>query len=75
MIVRRSRAEEAHGRNKFQFYTAEMNRQVNERLKTETSLRRALERNEFEHYYQPRFNVTSGALVGWVNLRAMRRAI
>src|SRR6266852_1434977 len=52
------------GRNNFQFYTAEMNRQVNERLQTETSLRRALERNEFELYYQPRINVSSGALVG-----------
>ncbi len=52
------------GRNNFQFYTAEMNRQVNERLQTETSLRRALERNEFELYYQPRINVRSGALVG-----------
>jgi diguanylate cyclase (GGDEF)-like protein len=52
------------GRNNFQFYTAEMNRQVSERLKTETSLRRALERNELELYYQPRFNVGSGALVG-----------
>src|SRR5690349_2578803 len=52
------------GRNNFQFYTAEMNRQVNERLKMETSLRRALERKEFEVYYQPRINVESGALVG-----------
>jgi diguanylate cyclase (GGDEF)-like protein len=52
------------GRNNFQFYTAEMNRQVNERLKMETSLRRALERDEFEVYYQPRIEVRSGALVG-----------
>jgi diguanylate cyclase (GGDEF)-like protein len=51
------------GRNNFQFYTTEMNRQVNERLQTETSLRRALERDEFELYYQPRINVRSGALV------------
>ncbi|HKC53535.1 MAG TPA: bifunctional diguanylate cyclase/phosphodiesterase, partial [Burkholderiales bacterium] len=51
------------GRNNVQFYTAEMNRQVNERLQTETSLRRALERDEFELYYQPRINVRSGALV------------
>ena len=52
------------GRNNFQFYTAEMNRQVNERLKMEASLRRALERNELEVYYQPRIDVASGALVG-----------
>ena len=52
------------GRNNFQFYTAEMNRQVNERLKLESSLRRALERNEFELYYQPRIHVGDGALVG-----------
>src|SRR5712664_2681485 len=52
------------GRNNFQFYTAEMNRQVNERLKTETSLRRALERDEFELYYQTRVNIGTGALVG-----------
>jgi diguanylate cyclase (GGDEF)-like protein len=52
------------GRNNFQFYTAEMNRQVNERLKMESSLRRALERNEFELYYQPRFRIGSGDLVG-----------
>jgi diguanylate cyclase (GGDEF)-like protein len=52
------------GRNNFQFYTAEMNRQVNERLKMEGSLRRALERNELELYYQPRIHVPSGALMG-----------
>jgi diguanylate cyclase (GGDEF)-like protein len=52
------------GRNNFQFYTAEMNRQVNERLRMEGSLRRALERNEFELYYQPRIDVGNGALVG-----------
>jgi EAL domain-containing protein (putative c-di-GMP-specific phosphodiesterase class I) len=41
-----------------------MNRQVNERLKLESSLRRALERREFELYYQPRIRVADGALVG-----------
>src|SRR5713101_1215808 len=56
------RAKE-RGRNNFQFYTAEMNQQVNERLQMETGLRRALDRREFELYYQPRINVKSGALV------------
>lgn len=52
------------GRNNFQFYTAEMNQQVNERLKMENGLRRALERKEFELYYQPRIDVRTGAAVG-----------
>jgi diguanylate cyclase len=52
------------GRNNFQFYTAEMNQQVNERLEMEASLRRALERGELELYYQPRINVVTGAAVG-----------
>src|SRR5260221_5890499 len=52
------------GRNNFQFYTVEMNLQVNERLKTEANLRRALERREFAIYYQPRIDVKSGRLVG-----------
>jgi len=51
------------GRNNFQFYTAEMNRQVNERLKMESALRRALERREFELFYQPRIRVECGTLV------------
>jgi diguanylate cyclase (GGDEF)-like protein len=52
------------GRNNFQFYTAEMNQQVNERLKMENGLRRALERKELELYYQPRIDVRTGAAVG-----------
>ena len=57
------RAKE-HGRNNFQFYTAEMNSKVNERLAIEGSLRRALERKEFILHYQPKVNVKSGAIVG-----------
>src|SRR5689334_12801704 len=45
------RAKE-HGRNNFQFYTAEMNLLVNERLQLEAALRRALERKEFLLHYQ-----------------------
>jgi diguanylate cyclase (GGDEF)-like protein len=53
-----------HGRNNFQFYTAEMNRRANERLALETSLRRAVERREFMLHYQPRVSLGSGAIVG-----------
>jgi diguanylate cyclase (GGDEF)-like protein len=57
------RAKEA-GRNNFQFYTAEMNQIVNERLQLEHSLRRALERDEFLLHYQQKMNLRTGALVG-----------
>jgi len=52
-----------NGRNNFQFYTAEMNRQVNERLRMESALRRALDRAEFVLFYQPRIRVECGTLV------------
>ena len=54
----------AQGRNNFQFYTAEMNRLVNERLSLEQSLRRALQRNELLLHYQPRIDLASGEVVG-----------
>jgi diguanylate cyclase (GGDEF)-like protein len=57
------RAKE-HGRNNFQFYTAEMNERVNERLALENALRRALERQEFILHYQQKVDMKSGAIVG-----------
>jgi diguanylate cyclase (GGDEF)-like protein len=57
------RAKE-HGRNNFQFYTSEMNRLVSERLALESSLRRALERDEFLLHYQPKLDLKTGAIVG-----------
>ena len=57
------RAKEA-GRNNFQFFTAEMNQLVNERLQLEHSLRRALEHKEFLLHYQQKVNLKSGAVVG-----------
>jgi diguanylate cyclase (GGDEF)-like protein len=53
-----------HGRNNFQFYTAEMNERVNERLALENALRRAIERNELMLHYQRRVDLRSGAIVG-----------
>ena len=40
------------GRNNYQFYSPDMNAAANERLQTETKLRSALARQEFEVYYQ-----------------------
>lgn len=57
------RAKEA-GRNRYQFYTQDMNAQAQERLELETALRKALKENEFVLYYQPKVAVDSGKVVG-----------
>lgn len=54
----------AFGRDNFQFYLPEMNVKAHERLRLESGLRRALERNEFELYYQPRVDLFSGSVIG-----------
>ncbi|GIZ53055.1 putative bifunctional diguanylate cyclase/phosphodiesterase [Noviherbaspirillum aridicola] len=57
------RAKE-RGRNTFQFFTADMNHQAFEQMLLENSLRRALERGEFELHYQPQFATATGRLAG-----------
>jgi len=52
------------GRNNYQFYRADMNARSFERLAMETSMRRALEREQFELYYQPRYELPDGRIVG-----------
>ncbi len=57
------RAKE-NGRNSIQFFTADMNADVHERLMLENSLRRALERGELFLMYQPQVDITSGKIIG-----------
>jgi diguanylate cyclase (GGDEF)-like protein/PAS domain S-box-containing protein len=57
------RAKEA-GKNRFSFYTAEMNAQIVERMETEAGLRRALQENQFELYYQPQAEIHGLGVVG-----------
>lgn len=51
------------GRNTFQFYTADMNEQVEQRLAMENDLRQALKSQEFELFYQPVIEICSGRIV------------
>ena len=52
------------GGNNYQFYTADMNARALKRLAMETSLRRAIENEEFVLYYQPQIDFGSGRVVG-----------
>jgi diguanylate cyclase (GGDEF)-like protein/PAS domain S-box-containing protein len=52
------------GKNTFQFYSEERNANSLERLTLESSLRRALERNEFLLHYQAKREIGSGAVTG-----------
>lgn len=52
------------GGNIYRLYTPSMNVENMDRMELENSLRTALERNEFELYYQPQVNLKSGRIVG-----------
>lgn len=58
-----SRAKEQGGNN-YQFYTSDMHSKALKRLALENNLRRALERNEFNVYYQPKIKTDTGRIVG-----------
>ena len=57
------RAKET-GRNNFQFFTAEINERLLERLRIEEAMRNAVERGEFVLYYQPQVDLRSGEVIG-----------
>jgi diguanylate cyclase (GGDEF)-like protein len=52
------------GRNIYQFFTAEMNRNTQDRLRLEADLHYALPRGEFLLYYQPQVSCTTGKITG-----------
>jgi diguanylate cyclase (GGDEF)-like protein/PAS domain S-box-containing protein len=52
------------GRNNFQFYSTAMTDQATERRNIETSLRSAMQNEEFELYYQPQLNLETEEVIG-----------
>ncbi len=52
------------GRNTFSFFSDDLNTAVKARMSLEGSLRRAIERDEFILYYQPKADLHTGKVVG-----------
>ncbi len=57
-------AAKSQGRHGYRFYASDMNEGAQDWLRLSHDLRLALERREFELYYQPKADVASGAFVG-----------
>jgi PAS domain S-box-containing protein len=62
------------GRDCSRFYTASLNERAVKRFSLETNLRKALERDEFIVYYQPKIDVANGRPSGMEALIRWRRA-
>ena len=52
------------GRGTYRYYTEALTQAAQERLQLDTRLRRALERGEFELWYQPLYRLADGHLIG-----------
>jgi diguanylate cyclase (GGDEF)-like protein len=52
------------GHDRCQFYTAEMNRRIHEKLALQDGLRGAIAREEFRLLYQPQLDLRSGGIIG-----------
>ena len=52
------------GRNIYQYYSEEMSNQTLERLRLETDLRNAMEKNQFYIVYQPQVELGGGRVIG-----------
>src|SRR5437667_1715728 len=54
----------SEGRNTYEMSTQDLSRDMQERLALESGLHQAMERNEFEVYYQPQIDIRSMKIVG-----------
>ncbi|WP_229726253.1 putative bifunctional diguanylate cyclase/phosphodiesterase [Oxalicibacterium faecigallinarum] len=52
------------GRNNFQYFAAEMNTSVTDRLELLNRLRQAIPNDEFVLHYQPKLNLNNGRIIG-----------
>jgi EAL domain-containing protein (putative c-di-GMP-specific phosphodiesterase class I) len=65
----------ARGKAAYEVFDAAMNTLTLERLDLEADLRRAIERREFEVYYQPQLELLTGRIIGWEALVRWRHPV
>jgi len=63
------------GRNTYNFYTHQMDQDINRRLRVEEQLRNALKRKEFEVYFQPLVEIKSRKIIGAEALLRWKNAL
>ncbi|MCE1226481.1 MAG: EAL domain-containing protein [Geobacteraceae bacterium] len=54
----------ADGKNAFRLFNPEMNQQASERVALQTDLRKALDLNQLQLMYQPKFDAQTGVMIG-----------
>jgi diguanylate cyclase (GGDEF)-like protein/PAS domain S-box-containing protein len=52
------------GRNNYQFFSEHMNIEALERFSLESSLRSAIDKEDFQLYYQPQYEMSTGKIIG-----------
>ncbi len=52
------------GKNSYHFFDEEMNQKMLQKINLEQDLRKAIERNEFEVYYQPKYDYNKDCIFG-----------
>ena len=60
------------GRNRYAFFSPEMNQRVEEQMRLEGALRRAQKNNEFALHFQPRVSAATGRAIGFEALLRWR---
>lgn len=61
LAIKRAKSD---GKNTYQLYTSDMNTKASRRLTLESNLRKALKREEFVVYYQPKLDVKTQLITG-----------
>jgi diguanylate cyclase (GGDEF)-like protein len=67
-------SRESNDANGFRFYADEINQRFKQKIQLEADLHRAMDRDEFELYYQPKVDLKTGTILGMEALLRWKHA-